>query len=353
MSEGVILKGVKLPTLPDDFYDPSLFKLISSEGFLNTRWDDVPDELLIYVFLHDEPVLGKKRRKETKAEYYRDLMQFLQFAKAKGGIRHIQPEHLLAYQLWLEGNDGTNNYKPTTIRKKSTVIKQFYQYLFRKGVIQSDITYKMKKVAQPKELLVNRDLYEHEVQQLIDYFRKNDLFAYTLLLCLVSTGMRIEELATAKWRRLYFHLELGCYFLPVIGKGNKVREVRIFEDVLDPLKELRRRRGLESELNAEDSSAFFPKADGGHYNKKYLGSEFTKLIKETGFPFVKHRTDPITPHTCRHYTAAYFAKKGIELDAIRDMLGHASIKTTERYLWKQRRLEDHAAVQLGERFINN
>ncbi|MEF3304156.1 tyrosine-type recombinase/integrase [Paenibacillus sp. GYB003] len=339
-----------LPTLQNSssMLDNELFLTLSVEGFKNTNWQAVPGPMLVYLFLHDEPTIGKRRSMKTKTEYLRDIEQFLHYINEE--IRTIVPEDALAYQTWLE----RQKYEAPTLRRKSTVTKQFLQYLYKNGVLSFDASIKMKRVAQPLDKQVNRDLYEHEVEQLLEYFKENDWFAYTLLLLLTSTGLRIEELASANWANLFIFRtnKNQHHFLKVVGKGGKPRDVRIYEDVLLAIFEFRKRRRLPTELNPGDSTAFFAKPSGGHYSSTYLSTEFSKLIERSGFPFVIHRTDRITPHTCRHYTASFLSSRGADIRAIQDALGHASIVTTERYLWRHRRLENHASTRIGQNFFN-
>jgi site-specific recombinase XerD len=328
-----------------DWLNNTLFEEISTEHFRNTDWTTIPDKILAYVFLHDEPTYKRQRTEGTKKEYLRDLLSFLAFSEAFGGIRHLALEDMLVYQDTL-----AKRYASTTFRKRVTVVKQFLHYIYAKGAIETDLTRLMKKVAQPPNELVNRDLYEHEVKELLEHFEKINFFMYALLFILTSTGLRIEELASAEWKKVYYLPHLGFHFLSVVGKGSKTREVALFQDLMPVITELHKRRGLTGEIDPESPSPFFPKGDGSMYNSKYLSNLFTTEIKATGLSFVKSRIDPITPHTCRHYYAAYLENGGAKLDAVREALGHFSIVTTQRYLWKRRLQENHAALQVGRTF---
>ncbi|MFD2216409.1 tyrosine-type recombinase/integrase [Metabacillus endolithicus] len=358
----IILKGNKYDlnlSSPEFWNNNQFFKIFIDNGFSSVSWDHVPDEMLLYLFLHDEPTIGKKRSDNTKREYFRDVKEFIEFANHFGGTRYIDEEDVQKYQYIIE----EKNLSPSTLRRKTSVIKQFLTYLFKRGALKKDVTIMLKRVSVDKEQLVNRDFYDHEVQQLLEYFKKENYFAYTLLYVLVSTGLRIDELATAEWSSLFYYPKNDSYFLSVTGKRNKERNAKIFNDVLEVVSEFRKRRGINSELSEVDETAFFPKASGEHYNSSYLSTEFSRLILTTSdiFPFIKRRKMlhekgdkrfNITPHTCRHYTAAYFADKGIDLKSIQDMLGHESLLTTERYLRRRRNLEDHAGVKVGGNFIN-
>lgn len=366
MSE-VAFSSSNFPQLVNGDYwkDESLFYSIEEIGFRKFKWEDAPEDLLLYLFLHDQPSIGEKRADSTEKEYFRDLKQFLDYIHKKGiqHLRCLDPEHLLQYQRYLE-----EKYKKTTLLRKSSVVKHFFRYLFGKKILKEDITLQMKRPRMKSEELVNRDLYEHELKQILDYFKKTDWFAYTLFYLLVSTGMRINELATAKWSNIRYESSAGHYFLNVTGKGEKPRDIIIFNDVLQVVLENRKRKSLSIRIGQVDGTAFFPKATGKHYNTTYLSNEFTRLVNSVPYDFIQDRFKKealsaeegkniryrITPHTCRHYTAAFYMDKGIDSKSIQDLLGHSSLMTTERYLRRKRSIESHAGVKLGEKnFMNS
>lgn len=123
------------------------------------------------------------------------------------------------------------------------------------------------------------------------------------------------------------------------------RLIYLFPDVLAILKTFRAERGCKTTAFTGDT-AFFPKTTGGHYHVNYLGDRFNKGMARAPFPFVQHRQDPITPHTCRHYTTHYMLEHGADLASVRDLLGHASIRTTERYLLRRRNYAEHAGLKV-------
>ncbi|SDP09357.1 Phage integrase family protein [Paenibacillus sp. yr247] len=205
---------------PKEWLNPSIFTKLSAEHFKNTDWANVPDRLLMYLFLHDEPTYGTSRTEGTKKEYLRDLLHFLDFAENYGGLRQMDPEDLLIYQDVL-----ASRYANTSFRKRATVVKQFLRYIYIKEAIDSDLTRLMKKVAQPADELVDRDLYEHEVKALLEHFKQSDFFTYALLFLLVSTGLRINELATAEWKNVYYLPHLGYHFLAVISAADVARSM--------------------------------------------------------------------------------------------------------------------------------
>ncbi|WP_091588480.1 tyrosine-type recombinase/integrase [Alteribacillus bidgolensis] len=70
-------------------------------------------------------------------------------------------------------------------------------------MLPTDITIRIVQVAKPKEDLVDRDLYQEDVEKLLGYFKQKQWFTFTMLSVLTSTGMRIEELLRAKWRDIH------------------------------------------------------------------------------------------------------------------------------------------------------
>lgn len=164
---------------------------------------------------------------------------------------------------------------------------------------------------------------------------------------LLDSGLRKSQMQNGLTLHFAFHSSLNVYLLRVVGKGNKTREVRIFEDVLNNLCCLHYLRKQTSELDASSSSAFLPKADGSYYRSDYLSKYVVEKIEETNLPFLRYRKDKITLHTCRHFFANHLVGKGVELKKIRDYLGHESIMKTERYLRERTRRQNLATIDVG------
>jgi site-specific recombinase XerD len=331
----------------NDFLSPMGFNeyMKNPEHFDFNR---MPASALLYLFLHDEPKLGVHRTVETKKEYLRDLRDFLHFATDRGGLNQITSSDVAIYQ-----HDLSNVYKPTTMRRRITIVKQFLRYLLRKRAIENDLTKDLKQMALPANKLINRDMYEHEVNQISEYLEKNDFTMYVLFVILISTGLRIQELANATWNEVFYYPSKGIHFLNVLGKRDKTRDALLFNDTFSLLCELRRLYGLSDKLNPADNTAFFPKPQGTNYRSNSLSTRLSRTIRQSNLPFLSYRKDPITAHTCRHYTASYYTEQGVDVRSVQDMLGHSKLATTEGYLWKKRLLENHAGIQLGSNFLSS
>jgi integrase/recombinase XerD len=142
-----------------------------------------------------------------------------------------------------------------------------------------------------------------------------------MLETLYSSGLRVSELVELRISNIF--LEDG--FLKVVGKGNKERYVPIGREALKYLK-----------IYFNDIRVHVP-VQKGHENYVYLNRRGKKLTREMVFTIIKNLARkiklkaPISPHTFRHSFATHLLDGGADLRAIQEMLGHASITTTEIY----------------------
>ncbi|MGQ3739140.1 site-specific integrase, partial [Bacillus sp. Fil] len=100
-----------------DFFDSSHFEKIMGMGIRNIDYSKLSEESLVYLFLHDEPSLTKKRSERTKKIYLHDLSHFLRYIKETIGTIHDLSHNemeIYFYQL-------SKKYAATTLRRKKTV----------------------------------------------------------------------------------------------------------------------------------------------------------------------------------------------------------------------------------------
>lgn len=138
-----------------------------------------------------------------------------------------------------------------------------------------------------------------------------------LLELLYSSGLRAAECAGLEWKTI--HEGLGV--ARVLGKGRKERVVPVGADALAALAEYRSKWTLQR----RDARAVFLNARGSRLTTRSIGRIVEKHLKTAGI--VAHAT----PHSLRHSFATHLLESGADLRAIQEMLGHASIATTQRY----------------------
>src|SRR5690606_24146451 len=135
----------------------------------------------------------------------------------------------------------------------------------------------------------------------------------------------------------------GGYWLEVIGKGNEKRELFIFPNVFDTIIQFRKRRGLETFINHDDTSPIFVTAKNKPYTYKYLSKYLTDALMKADIPFIKDKSRSITPHTLRHGFAIISAEEDTDVYRIMQALGHKKMDTTMIYLEKHTKRKNHAA----------
>jgi integrase/recombinase XerC len=134
-----------------------------------------------------------------------------------------------------------------------------------------------------------------------------------------STGLRLSELAGLSASSLDFNASM----LRIIGKGNKERIVPIGEIALECLKKYLHAR--ETSLERFDTEAIFVNRRGKKLSARSIARVVRKYSSATGL------MKKFSPHSFRHAFATHLLDGGADLSAVRELLGHASLSTTQVY----------------------
>jgi integrase/recombinase XerC len=135
---------------------------------------------------------------------------------------------------------------------------------------------------------------------------------------LYSSGLRVSELVGLDWRDI--DDDVGMVLVRS-GKGNKDRLVPIGEPALDALKTWRRLMPKAWEMNGP----VFTNLRAGRLTTRAVENVLARRVVEAGLD------SPLTPHGVRHCFATHLLNAGADLRSIQEMLGHASLATTQRY----------------------
>lgn len=213
-----------------------------------------------------------------------------------------------------------SGYKERSIYTAAVAVKRFMEYL---GLKENLKGFELPK--RPSDL--PRYLTPEEVQAMVDAADNlRDKLIVSLLFC---TGMRVSELVNIQASDV--DLEEGS--IRVRGKGRKERVV-FFDS--------RTRQLLAEYLKSVRGCEYLFPAKGGEGCMHYVTVEriVRKLAKAAGLK------KKVTPHVLRHSFATYSLAKGMDVREIQELLGHASLRTTQVYthVVKQRLLEDYRRV---------
>ncbi len=150
-----------------------------------------------------------------------------------------------------------------------------------------------------------------------------------LLLYLATTGLRVSEALSASWTDAYLD-PAGRTGLRVRGKGGKARDVKLVPAVLDALQPWRTLGG-----------PIWPAQHGGHASRQSVDEMLRRVCRAAEMP-------EISPHWLRHYLATQALAAGADLLQVQHDLGHASIRTTQRYLHAAQGLQRTSADFVSE-----
>ena len=273
--------------------------------------------------------------KETKRAYVQAIKEF--FGKDLCNItiedmQSVTPEMANKYAM----NLLNNGLKRTSINRKLSALHSFYKFLCRRSVgimtynpFDSDEGCIRFKNAQ-KNYIAKRALVADEVKTMFDLAKMDnsiigvrDLLVLELL---ATTGMRRAEICEIKIGDI--QLTQGVYAINIVGKGNKERVIVASNEVMGIINKYINMRGI----TMKDKDEYLLVS---HANRKSgSGKVSTNMI----YRIVKHYAeladidpDTISPHTLRHTFATQCIGMGTPIQDVQQLMGHASINTTELY----------------------
>ncbi|HHL0974437.1 TPA: tyrosine-type recombinase/integrase [Bacillus cereus] len=331
------------------------------------KYTYLSDLEVMYHFVHLQKDMDEKknRKEDTKKSYISEILSFCQcmvqhaeefelngeeVQQNNSLLKTLQPWHIRKYNSWLKevanGRHG-DTYAVATLAKKTVLIRSFLKHLHVFTYIKKPLHEELQRANVNEQDRPNRDLSYDEVMKILGFYKeRGHVVNYTILLALASTGARIQELCTAKVKDLHYD---GKYWLKVIGKGAKVRELFISEHLYECMCEVRRRRGFQTVLEKGDESPLFINQRGNAYNSKTLSNQVTDMIKKTNLEFLLHRENPVTAHTFRHAFAIMAVEQGnADLYHLMQTLGHENIQTTKIYLEKHMKRKNNVGTSFAD-----
>jgi integrase/recombinase XerD len=274
--------------------------------------------------VHLEPFLRYQEvevgvARNTLLAYGSDLRQFFEWFEKHGSgpLNAINLQLLTRYLAHLHERQLSS----TTVARHLVAIKMFFRYLLLEGVIRESVA----------DLLNSPKLWQHlphvlspdMVNRLLAAPRQADRFMLrdrALLALLYATGCRASEVVSLKQRDVHLDEE----YCRCVGKGNKERLVS-----LNPIA----CRAVEAYLTHErpllasrtDAEELLISKSGRPLTRILVWALVKKYARRIG------ASDQVSPHTLRHSFATHMLAGGAEIRALQELLGHASIATTQIY----------------------
>ncbi|MBD5798202.1 tyrosine-type recombinase/integrase [Bacillus pseudomycoides] len=327
-------------------------------------YDSFSDEEILYYYLNRQTHFDKEKRikDNSRVLYARDLSQFYFFVKKSTEFlqqdvkdyeddriwRNLRKRHIRNYQRWLSEEavsyQSKEKYKASTISRKLGVIRSYLKWLYEIQYIQEPLHVEILSTTVNKHHKPKRELSYEEVKQLLHYYKDNEI-NYALLSVLATTGLRVAEVAHAKWEDLEYDDIRGRYYLTVDTKGDNERIVSINKEIFNRIVAFRIRRRLPINIGNKNGGTIFQTKNYSAYRENYLSQYISKVIKDTKLAFTENIR--ITPHFFRHFYVQYlYDYKGLAPHVIAAAVGHKNDRTTKENYLKQRLTKDNDAGNL-------
>ncbi|WP_410221643.1 site-specific tyrosine recombinase XerD [Pedobacter sp.] len=246
------------------------------------------------------------------------LFQYLEISNFDGNINQITLKTLRDFIAWLH-NLGIQASSQARI---ISGIKSFFAYLLQEETINKDPSALLETPKIIRKLPDTLGIHEiNQIIEVIDASKPEGMRNKAIIEVLYGCGLRVSELTDLKISNIYPETE----FIKVTGKGNKERIVPIGNTALKLLN-----------IYINEIRVHF-NVKKGHEDYIFLNRFGAKISRISIFNIIKDLVinagirKNISPHTFRHSFATHLIEGGADLRAVQEMLGHASITTTEIY----------------------
>lgn len=265
--------------------------------------------------------LEKNYSHHTLAAYSRDIEAFSAFIESEYGQNELASVNYAQIRSWIVSlvDQQISN---RSINRKVASLKAYYKFLLKIGSISASPLAQHKALKTPKKLQVpfsqaeiEQTLVELEAQGGFEPVR--DRLVVSLF---YATGMRRAELINLKLSDIDF----GQASIKVLGKRNKERIVPLWSSLLLELRSYIDHERAEL-LNAAETPWLFVTAKGAKMYERLVYRIINSYFSMTSSKVKK------SPHILRHSFATHLLNEGADLNAVKELLGHASLASTQVY----------------------
>jgi integrase/recombinase XerC len=262
----------------------------------------------------------KRYSVHTIISYQTDLSSFFEYSVKQYGDLHLAEITHSFIRSWL-ANLKEKKLTSKSINRKISTLRSFFKYHMKRGAITVMPTVNIiaPKISRRLPVFIK----EADTKQLLETLNASTedwktLNARMLISLFYATGMRLSELINLKEKQL----DPARSQLRVLGKGNKERIIPVSKELFREIRSYQdfKRKTFEAKeevlLVTEKGKRMYPKYAWLLVNK-YLGQAST--------------LDKKSPHVLRHTFATHLMNNGADLNAVKELLGHASLAATQVY----------------------
>jgi integrase/recombinase XerD len=265
------------------------------------------------------------------AAYRRDLRRYAEFLRDRGAQdpSAVSEDTILAYVEHLKSDldeDGQARFAPASVARALVAVRSFHRFCLEEGFLAVDPSEEVGAPRVPQG--IPKALSEAEVEALIGAVAGDTARALrdrAIVETLYATGVRISELVGLDRR----DLDLDDGLVRVLGKGSKERIVPVGRSA---------REALVTYLSQGRPQLVRPnRAAGGDGEAVVLNVRGGRLSRQSCWKIVRTAgeraglTGRLSPHVLRHSCATHMLEHGADIRVVQELLGHASISTTQVY----------------------
>ncbi|MBO6118469.1 MAG: tyrosine-type recombinase/integrase [Bacteroidales bacterium] len=267
----------------------------------------------------------------TTAAYMIDCGRFCEFLKDNYpdiSPKEITPQIINGFLdsiiLFTDRSEEERLLKATSLTRIIQSIRAFFRFLILTDVIDKDVS---QLIITPKaEIKLPVILEQSEIFAMMDAVDTSTGFGVRNRLTiefLYATGLRVSEFVNLKTE----NINLKDEYLDIIGKGNKERYVPVAKKVLDDLTYYTDNYRSKIDIKPKDRDyVFISERRKGKMTRQAVNKMLNETALKAGI------TKKIHPHILRHSFATELIRSGASLIAVKEMMGHASVRSTEIYV---------------------
>lgn len=263
----------------------------------------------------------KRSSPHTVLAYRKDLEQAEDFVKLSFDLEDLSKAQHTELRAWII-DLVEQGLSTTSVNRKLATLRSYFKFLLRSRSVSQDPTYKLKSLKNPKKL--PEFIQESSIESVLEEEHYGSTFEdqrdRMVMEFLYLTGVRLSELIQLRWK----DLNLIEDQVKVLGKRQKERIIPLTKSLRQNI--ISYQKVFEERFSKAAPNDYFIVTNSGEQS-------YPMLIYRT----VKNRLDLFaqttkrSPHLLRHTFATHLLNKGADLNAVKDLLGHANLAATQVY----------------------
>lgn len=282
-------------------------------------------------FLLESVIADRNLSRNTQKSYRDAIRLLLRFMAERYGIdpTHLTVEDVNAEVVrnFLTSLEKEHSSSPATVNQRLTAIRSLFRFIGQCTPELVELAVQVEALPMRKTVLPTIQYLDKEEMDAFlataDRRRLQGQRDYALLLFLYNTGARASEVAQLTVR----DLDLGSSpFVRILGKGRKIRLCPLWPYTAKVLRAFLGRR-----LEGPAEAMVFLNVRGAPITRFGVHTLVERIARRASKRMPSIQEKRVSPHVIRHSTACHLLRAGVDINTIRDWLGHVSLETTNRY----------------------